>query len=163
MLLQGFMLVPSEFPSWLRWTYNIAFHTYAWRLFMYFEFHDNHFPNALPEKFKDGNNILKEYEIYDISTTNDLVTLLGYAGNFLNSFYLVLLLNSFFASRVCCRKYLYCIVSSIFVPLSLLLFVVGVIQCLSFVVVYLKYKRSRQVNVQKIGNVQDEGTEDVQV
>lgn len=118
MLLQGFMLVPSEFPSWLRWTYNIAFHTYAWRLFMYFEFHDNHFPNALPEKFKDGNNILKEYEIYDISTTNDLVTLLGYA---------------------------------------------GVIQCLSFVVVYLKYKRSRQVNVQKIGNVQDEGTEDVQV
>jgi ABC-type multidrug transport system permease subunit len=27
MLFQGFMLVPSEFPNWLRWVYNVAFHT----------------------------------------------------------------------------------------------------------------------------------------
>lgn len=80
MLLQGFMLVPSEFPSWLRWTYHIAFHTYAWRQFMYFEFHDNDFPDAVPEKFRFGNDILKEYEIDDINTTNDLITLVGYAG-----------------------------------------------------------------------------------
>jgi ABC-type multidrug transport system permease subunit len=27
MLFQGFMLVPSKFPNWLRWVYNVAFHT----------------------------------------------------------------------------------------------------------------------------------------
>jgi len=118
MLFQGFMLVPSEFPSWLRWTYNTAFHTYAWRQFMYFEFHDKYFPAAIPEKFQVGNNVLIEYEIYDISTTNDLVTLIGYA---------------------------------------------GVIHCLSFAVVYLKHKRSRQANVQKIDNVQDDGMKNDQV
>ncbi len=82
MLLQGFMLVPSEFPSWLRWSYNIAFHTYAWRQFMYFEFHNNYFPNAIPETFRSGNDILKEYEIDNVSTTNDLMTLIGYAGKY---------------------------------------------------------------------------------
>lgn len=113
MLLQGFMLVPSEFPSWLRWTYNIAFHTYAWRQFMYFEFHNNNFPDAIPETFRSGNDILKKYEIDDVSTTNDLLTLIGYA---------------------------------------------GFIHCLSFAVVYLKYKRSKQVNVQKIKKVHDSDT-----
>jgi ABC-type multidrug transport system permease subunit len=33
-LFQGFMLVPSDFPDWLRWTNKIAFHTYSWRSFM---------------------------------------------------------------------------------------------------------------------------------
>ena len=28
MLFMCFMLVSSQFPTWLRWTYNVAFHTY---------------------------------------------------------------------------------------------------------------------------------------
>lgn len=38
MLFQGFMLVPSDFPDWLCWTYNVTFHTYSWRSFMVTEF-----------------------------------------------------------------------------------------------------------------------------
>merc|ERR1712113_61551 len=38
MLFQGFMLVPSDFPDWLRWTNSVAFHTYSWRSFMVTEF-----------------------------------------------------------------------------------------------------------------------------
>jgi hypothetical protein len=105
MLLQGFMLVPSEFPSWLRWSYNIAFHTYAWRQFMYLEFHDNTFPDAVPTLFQDGNEILRYYEIEDINTTDDLVTLLGYA---------------------------------------------GVLHLLSILAVVIKYKRSKQMNVEQV-------------
>eukprot|EP00521_Asterionellopsis_glacialis_P007500 CAMPEP_0195282398 /NCGR_PEP_ID=MMETSP0707-20130614/1285_1 /TAXON_ID=33640 /ORGANISM="Asterionellopsis glacialis, Strain CCMP134" /LENGTH=536 /DNA_ID=CAMNT_0040341363 /DNA_START=81 /DNA_END=1688 /DNA_ORIENTATION=- len=38
MLFMGFMLVPSEFPDWLSWTYYVGMQTYSWRVFMYTEF-----------------------------------------------------------------------------------------------------------------------------
>jgi ABC-type multidrug transport system ATPase subunit len=79
MLLQGFMLIPSEFPAWLRWSYNCAFHTYAWRSFMYSEFHDQTFPEAVEQGFGDGNEILKIYEIEDVNRGNDMLSLMLYA------------------------------------------------------------------------------------
>jgi len=79
MLLQGFMLIPSEFPGWLSWSYNCAFHTYAWRSFMYSEFHDQTFPDAEAQGFGSGNTILEIYEIEDVNRTNDMLVLLLYA------------------------------------------------------------------------------------
>jgi len=76
MLLQGFMIIPSEFPSWLRWLYPCAFHTYAWRTFMYTEFHGD---QAYEGQFKTGDEVLVFYEIDDINRGNDMITLVGYA------------------------------------------------------------------------------------
>lgn len=69
MLFQGFMIVPSDFPDWLRWTYNIAFHTYAWRTFMVNEFRGEKFPET---QFPTGEDVLKVYEIEDVNRGNDV-------------------------------------------------------------------------------------------
>jgi len=79
MLLQGFMLVPSEFPGWLKWTHNIAFHTYAWRSFMFSEFHDQMYPDAEGQGLENGNTVLEIYEIDDVNRANDMGILVGYA------------------------------------------------------------------------------------
>ena len=78
MLLQGFMIVPSEFPSWLGWSYNIAFHTYSWRSFMYSEFSgdDVRFESA---EFRTGFDVLRLYEIDDVNRTHDMIVLLCYS------------------------------------------------------------------------------------
>ena len=69
MLFQGFMIVPSDFPDWLRWTYNIAFHTYSWRSFMYTEFKGEEFPDTpLPT----GESVLEFYEIENTDRGNDV-------------------------------------------------------------------------------------------
>jgi len=79
MLLQGFMLVPSEFPGWLRWSYNCAFHTYAWRSFMFSEFHNQVYPDAEEQGLADGNSILELYEIQDVNRSHDMIILVAYA------------------------------------------------------------------------------------
>lgn len=77
MLLMGFMLVPSEFPIWLRWAYNVPFHTYTWRSFMYIEFSgpENVFDS---EEFPTGMDVLKAYEIDDVNYGHDMLVLVGY-------------------------------------------------------------------------------------
>ena len=79
MLLQGFMLVPSEFPTWLKWSYNCAFHTYSWRTFMFSEFHDQEYSDAKGQGLSKGNSILELYEISDVNRAHDMMTLVGYA------------------------------------------------------------------------------------
>jgi hypothetical protein len=69
MLLEGFMLVPSDFPNWLRWAYNVAFHTYAWRTFMVIEFRGEIFDG---DPFDTGEEVLEVYEIEDVSPRNDV-------------------------------------------------------------------------------------------
>jgi ABC-type multidrug transport system permease subunit len=69
MLFQGFMIVPSDFPNWLRWTYNVAFHTYSWRSFMVTEFRGDEFPGT---PFPTGEDVLKFYEIEDTNRGNDV-------------------------------------------------------------------------------------------
>ena len=69
MLLQGFMLVPSAFPNWLRWAYNVAFHTYSWRTFMYTEFQNEEFPGT---PFPTGRDVLALYEIEDVNRGHDV-------------------------------------------------------------------------------------------
>ena len=78
MLFMGFMLVPSQFPTWLRWTYNVAFHTYSWRTFMYNEFcceDDVRFEGPYPT----GKDVLKAFEIEDVNRGEDMVVLVCYA------------------------------------------------------------------------------------
>eukprot|EP00957_Ditylum_brightwellii_P107216 8180926-Ditylum_brightwellii.AAC.1 len=74
----GFMVVPSEFPGWLRWAYNVPFHTYSWRTFMYNEFHNQSFPDAAESGFEDGETILKIYEIENVNRGNDMIIMLCY-------------------------------------------------------------------------------------
>lgn len=75
MLFQGFMLVPSDFPDWLRWTNSVAFHTYSWRSFMVTEFADEEFPDT---PFPTGEDVLKFYEIEDTDREQDMYVLLCY-------------------------------------------------------------------------------------
>merc|ERR1712113_137012 len=75
MLFQGFMLVPSDFPDWLRWTNSVAFHTYSWRSFMVTEFAEEEFPDT---PFPTGEDVLKFYEIEDTDREQDMYVLLCY-------------------------------------------------------------------------------------
>ena len=69
MLFQGFMLVPSEFPNWLRWTNKVAFHTYSWRSFMAIEFRGEEFDDPT---FPTGEDVLRFYEIEDTNVPQDV-------------------------------------------------------------------------------------------
>jgi hypothetical protein len=72
------MIVPSDFPVWLRWTYNIAFHTYSWRSFMYSEFcceDDVEFEGP----YATGKEVLEAFEIGDVDRGKDMIVLVGYA------------------------------------------------------------------------------------
>jgi len=75
MLFQGFMLVPSDFPDWLRWTNSVAFHTYSWRSFMVTEFEGEEFPGT---PFPTGEDVLRFYEIEDTNREEDMYVLIGY-------------------------------------------------------------------------------------
>lgn len=68
MALEGFMLVPSKFPVWLRWTYPVPFHTYVFQSLMFNEFTGDSL----------GSRVLISYEIEDTSIRQDLVVLLCY-------------------------------------------------------------------------------------
>jgi hypothetical protein len=71
MLFMGFMILPSDFPSWLGWTYKVAFHTYSWRTFMVTEFQDLVFDDPI-SPFETGHEVLKFYEIDDVNRWNDV-------------------------------------------------------------------------------------------
>jgi len=77
MLLEGFMLIPSEFPAWLKWAYYVPFHTYSWRTFMYKEFSgdDSVFDSV---QFPTGMDVLRAYEIDDVNPSNDMLLLFFY-------------------------------------------------------------------------------------
>jgi len=75
MLFQGFMLVPSDFPNWLKWTNSVAFHTYSWRSFMVTEFAGEEFTGS---NFATGEDVLKFYEIEDTDRASDMLVLLYY-------------------------------------------------------------------------------------
>ena len=77
MLFQGFMLVPSDFPDWLRWTNSVAFHTYSWRSFMVTEFANEEFPGT---QFPTGEDVLKFYEIEDTNREEDVSSTIVFYG-----------------------------------------------------------------------------------
>lgn len=70
MLFLGFMLVPSDFPGWLRWTYNVAFHTYSWRTFMDNEFRGQTY--SAPGFETTGEQVLASFEIDNVDKTRDV-------------------------------------------------------------------------------------------
>lgn len=69
MALEGFMLVPSKFPVWLRWTYPVPFHTYVFRSLMFNEFSGD----------TSGSEVLQLYEVEDTAVSHDMVVLLCYS------------------------------------------------------------------------------------
>ena len=73
----GFLLIPSEFPTWLRWAHTVPVHTYSWRSFMYIEFSgsENVFDSV---KFPTGMDVLRAFEIDDVDYTHDMLVLVGY-------------------------------------------------------------------------------------
>jgi len=76
-LLQGFMLVPTEFPVWLRWAYNVPFHTYSWRSFMFLEFSGDDITFSGGE-FSSGMDVLRAYDISEVNTSRDMVIIFCY-------------------------------------------------------------------------------------
>jgi ABC-type multidrug transport system ATPase subunit len=76
MLFMGFMLIPSNFPEGSRWLYDVAFHTYSFRTFMYTEFHGN---QTYVGQFETGQAVLDFYEIGDVNRSEDMVVLFCYA------------------------------------------------------------------------------------
>lgn len=70
------MLVPSDFPDRLRWTYDIAFHTYSWRSFMVTEFRGLEFTDG---PFRTGEDVLAFFEIENTNRGNDMIVLACYA------------------------------------------------------------------------------------
>jgi len=99
MLFMGFMVIPSDFPSGLRWTYDIAFHTYSWRSFMVTEFQGREFDASPP--FQSGRAVLEFYEIEDTNRTNDMIVLACYAlGLHILSFIVLHIRYSFFKGKI---------------------------------------------------------------
>jgi ABC-type multidrug transport system permease subunit len=76
MLFQGFMIVPSAFPNWLRWTSKVAFHTYSRRSFMVTEFRGGEFPDT---PFPTGEKVLEFFEIEHTNRGNDVSVLIFYS------------------------------------------------------------------------------------
>jgi hypothetical protein len=99
MALEGFMLVPSKFPVWLRWTYPVPFHTYVFQSLMFNEFTGDSL----------GSGVLISYEIEDTSIRQDLVVLLCYGLVSLwlrqkNSLYSLLRQLNLFLSSLLCKQ-----------------------------------------------------------
>ena len=88
MLMMGFMIVPSDFPLWLKWTNKIAFHTYSWRSFMVTEFRGETFSDG---PFATGEEVLATYEIEDVDRTNDVSPLQNFLVSFAYTFLLFIL------------------------------------------------------------------------
>lgn len=101
MLFMGFMVIPSEFPNWLTWTYDVAFHTYSWRSFMMTEFQSLTFDDSPQNPFKTGHDVLVFYEIEDVDRGNDMIVLGCYAiGLHLVSFLVLHIRYSFFKGQI---------------------------------------------------------------
>merc|ERR1712228_604251 len=74
--LMGFMLVLSEFPRWSTFLYYIPYHTYTWRSLMYLEFYE--LEGFDSHEFPSGMDVLKSYEIEDVSYSADMIILFCY-------------------------------------------------------------------------------------
>lgn len=101
MLFMGFMIIPSDFPKGLGWTYDIAFHTYSWRSFMVTEFQDLTFEGSPDSPFSTGLDVLKFYEIEDVNRSNDMIVLACYAmGLHLLSFVVLQMRHTLFRGKI---------------------------------------------------------------
>ena len=78
MLFIRFMILPSDFPEGLKWTYHIAFHTYSCHTLMVTQFQSLTFDDPL-SPFRNGHEVLKFYEIEDVNRWNDMIALACYA------------------------------------------------------------------------------------
>ncbi|MGK3759058.1 MAG: hypothetical protein ACI8RD_011375 [Bacillariaceae sp.] len=109
-LLMGFLIKPSQFPWFIKWTYYVPCTTYSFRALMANEFYGYEFDvspisqckfyqNATSEltgeeidqiedtiktqcptlDYSNGETILRQHEMIDISLTHDMIVLIGWA------------------------------------------------------------------------------------
>lgn len=91
MLCQGFLIVRSDIPPWFIWGYYIAFHTYAFRVFMHNEFDPiGRFDDAENPSWQTGDDVLDFYDMDDVNVGADLAILAAYAIGFQVIYYLLL-------------------------------------------------------------------------
>lgn len=92
--LMGFMIVPSEFPNWLKWAHYVPFYTYAWRSLMICQFQPNDQFDS--QEFPTGLDVLKFYEIDTVDYEANVVLLFLYG-----------LIIHFFCMVIICVKHSY--------------------------------------------------------
>jgi len=64
MIVQGFFIVYSAMPAYIQWAYYIAFHSYAFRAFMWNEFHS--IESFDSPQFPTGESVLVFYDMEDV-------------------------------------------------------------------------------------------------
>ena len=88
MLCEGFFRVKSDIPDYLIWGYYQGFHTYTFRIFMKNEFQPiNNFDGP---QFRDGNQVLRFYDMQGASIRDDFLVLIAWIIFFQIAFALVL-------------------------------------------------------------------------
>ncbi|POM70540.1 ATP-binding cassette (ABC) Superfamily [Phytophthora palmivora] len=71
MLCEGFMVPFASIPTYWKWGYYIAFHTYSFESFMY-----EHFSH---ENTEEAWNLLKSYGMENVNVSRNMLILVGYA------------------------------------------------------------------------------------
>ncbi|OWZ18987.1 ABC transporter [Phytophthora megakarya] len=71
MLCEGFMVPFASIPTYWKWGYYMAFHTYSFESFMY-----EHFSH---ENTKEAWSILKSYNMENVNVSRNMLILVGYA------------------------------------------------------------------------------------
>jgi len=88
MLGQGALVLPGNIPDWWIWNYYIAFHSYAFEVFMWAEFDGQVFKcNSDPTaalieqacRFPTGQDVLEYYEMQDAKVWRNLVIIVAMA------------------------------------------------------------------------------------
>lgn len=88
MLTQGFFVLPENLPGYWIWGYYIGMHTYSFEMFMWTEFDSLKVVSA---RFANaGENVLKLYDMEDVSVTTDIIVLLAMMVVYRCIFYLIL-------------------------------------------------------------------------
>jgi len=88
MLCEGFFRVKSDIPEYLQWAYHLAFHTYTFRIFMHNEFNRIHDFDG--PQFHDGHDVLRFYDMNNVTVRWDFLVLLAWVVFFQLAFGLVL-------------------------------------------------------------------------
>lgn len=76
MLVEGFMKIYSDLPSYIQWAYYIAIHTYSFRTFMVNEFEE--IDEITESTFLTGDDVIEFYDMEDVNVEDDLVYMMLY-------------------------------------------------------------------------------------
>lgn len=87
MLVTGFFVLPENLPSYWVWGYYIGMHTYSFEMFMWTEFDSLDIQST---RFASGEDLLKWYDMENVSVVTDILVLLAMMVIYRFIFYLIL-------------------------------------------------------------------------